>query len=88
MHLAGYCTEPFICVVMLCVLRYDLRAPLLALCLMSHLMYCAILSLCPKKRLVRRASHIASRPVPRFITLLVLAKLLYIQTKRQQTNNN
>ena len=72
MHLTGYCTEPFICVLMLCVLRYDLRAQLLALCLTSHLMLCIalFLSLRPKKRLVRRASHIA------FLILLVLAKLL------------
>ena len=77
MHLAGYCTEPFICVVMLCVLRYDLRVPFFALRLMSLLMLCIapFLSLRPKKHLVRRASHIASRPVPHFFTLLVLAKL-------------
>ena len=68
-------SEPFISVVMLCLLRYDLRARLLALCHMSHLMLCIapFLLLRPKKR---RASHIASRPVPRVFTLLVLAKLL------------
>ena len=78
MYLAGYCTEPFICAVMFCVLRYDLRAPLLALCLTSHLILCIVpfLSLRPKKRHVRCASHIASRLVPRFFTLFVLAKLL------------
>ena len=81
MHLTGYCTGPFIFAVMLCVLRFVLRylrAPLLALCLMSHLMLCIapFLLLRHKKRLVRRASHIASRPVPRFLTPLVLAKLL------------
>ena len=66
------------CFVMLCALRYDLRAPLLALCLTSHFMLCIapFLSLRPKKRPVRRASHIASRHVPCFFTLIVLAKLL------------
>ena len=56
---------------LLCVLRYDLRAPLLALCLTSHLMLCVapFLLLRPKKHLVRRASHIA-------FTALVVAKLL------------
>ena len=60
---------------LLCVLRYDLRAPLCT----SLLMLCIIapfLPLRPKKSLARRASHIASRPVPRLLTLLVLAKLL------------
>ena len=68
MHLTGYYTDPFICVVMLYVLRYDLRVRLIALCLMSHLMLCIapFLALRPKKPLVRRASHIASRPVPCF----------------------
>ena len=74
MQLTGYFTEPLICAVMLCVLRYDLRAPLLALCLMLHLMLCIapFILLRPKKRLVCRASHIASRPVPRFLPFLFL----------------
>ena len=74
MHLTGYCPVPFIFVVMLCVLLYDLRAPLLAPCLMSHFMLFIVpfLSLRPKKRIVRRASHIASRPVPRFLPFLLL----------------
>ena len=58
-------------VVKLCVLRYDLRALLLALCLVLLIMLCIapFISLRPKKRLVRRASHIASRPVLRVFYL-------------------
>ena len=66
-------------VVKFCVLRYDLRAPLLALCLVLLIMLCIapFLSLRPKKRLVRRASHIALRPVLRFFfTFLVFVELL------------
>ena len=74
MHLPGYYTDPFICVVMLHVLRYDLRVRIIALCLMSQFMLCIapFLALRPKKRLVRPASHIASRPVPRFSPFLFL----------------